>query len=171
MARFMGSFEEKTSRTLEREYDVSVIGGSLLGFAAVRSCGNAGMNTLLVERRSVLGWESTWGFALDFIESKSEAVRWLAAVMKAKGGLKNGHLDAPIMELELDWELQTTGPRYYSLPVALAMDEEGVGGVVISGKEGELMVRASAFIDATDNAFLIRYFPPRPVERSLFRLE
>ena len=111
MARFMGSFEEKTSRTLEREYDVSVIGGSLLGFAAERSCGNAGMNTLLVERRPVLGWESTWGFALDFIESESEAVRWLAAVMKAKGGLKNGRLDAPIMELELNWELQTTGPR------------------------------------------------------------
>tara|TARA_B100000949_G_scaffold219273_1_gene218333 strand:+ start:441 stop:596 length:156 start_codon:yes stop_codon:yes gene_type:complete len=51
------------------------------------------------------------------------------------------------------------------------MDEEGVGGVVIGGKEGELMVRASAFIDTTDNAFLIRYFPPRPVERSRFRLE
>ncbi len=82
----MGSFEEKTSRTLQREYDVAVIGGGLSGFAAARACGKAGLNTLLVERRSVLGWESTWGFALDFIESKSEAVRWLAAVMKAKGG-------------------------------------------------------------------------------------
>lgn len=175
MARFMGSFEEKTSRTLEREYDVSVIGGSLSGFAAARACGNAGINTLLVERRPVLGWESTWGFALDFIESKSEAVRWLAAVMKAKGGLKNGRLDASIMEmeLELERELANCGASllYYSLPVALAMDEEGVGGVVIGGKEGELMVRASAFIDTTDNAFLIRYFPSRPVERTLFRLE
>ena len=57
----MGSFEEKTSRKLETEYDVAVIGGSLSGFAAARACGNAGMNTLLVDQRTVLGWKSTWG--------------------------------------------------------------------------------------------------------------
>jgi len=43
---------------------------------------------------------------------------------EGKRGLKNGRLDAPIMEMEL----ANCGASllYYSLPVALAMDVEGV---------------------------------------------
>ena len=142
----------------DQHYDVAVFGGGLCGFAAARSCARAGLKALVIESRQVLGWESTWAFALDFTGGDSDASSWLAAASKKAGGARNGRLDAPILEMLLDRELDSSGADLllYSQPVAVALNEEGVGGVVIGGKEGELVIRATAFIDATENAILWR---------------
>lgn len=145
-------------RTADRDYDVAVLGGGLAGFAAARACARAGLETLIVERRPVLGWESTWAFQLDLEGSTSETAAAIAKAAEEAGGFRDGRLDAPILEMVLDREAQARGLSvlYYSQPVGAATDGERIGGVVVAGKSGEMVLRAMAFVDATENALLWR---------------
>lgn len=143
-------------RIADRHYDVIVLGGGLAGFAAARTCARAGLETLIVERRPVLGWESTWAFQLDYTPGDSETAKSLAAMMEAKGGLRKGRLDAPMLELVLDREASESNIAvlYYSQPVAVATEGETMSGVVIGSKSGEFTLRGKAFVDATENSLL-----------------
>jgi len=142
----------------ETRYDVAVLGGGLCGFAAARSLARAGARVLLVERRPVLGWEATWAFRLDLHEATCEAAQWFRDAMAAAGGCRNGFLDAPIAEIVLDKAASDAGMEVllYAQPVAVAQQGDLVSGVLLGTKSGEVLVRARAFVDATENALLWR---------------
>jgi len=137
-------------------YDVIVAGGGLSGFAAARACAQAGLNTLIVERRPLLGWEATWGFALDFADGASDTSQAIATKMTQAGGMKDGRLDAPILEIMLDREARENkiSLLYYAQPVAPLLEGERMVGLLVAGKSGEMTLRASVFVDATENGLL-----------------
>lgn len=143
-------------RTTDEIYDVAVIGGGLCGFAAARTCALAGLKTLVVEPRQLLGWESTWAFALDFATGRGETAKWLERATEDPKRRRDGRLDAPALEILLDEELGRSGASLllYAQPVGLAVDGDRVAGVVIGSKSGQVTVRAAAFVDATENALL-----------------
>lgn len=151
-------------RTLEQTYDVAVFGGGLSGFAAARICAKNGLKTLLIERRPLLGWESTWACALEFDgdrpQADDETVRAIAGAVEAAGGRANGLLDAPILEMVLDREAARVGLTllYYAQPIGVDVSTEGGDGrvrsVVVGSKSGHQPVRARAFVDATENRLL-----------------
>jgi len=145
-------------RVTDQVYDVIVLGGGLAGFAAARACATSGLATLVVERRPVLGWESTWAFELALEEGGSDAAAALVSAVKPAGGFCDGRLDAPILEMALDRELVASGADllYYSQPVAAAEADGTIGAVVVAGKSGELGLRARAFVDATETALIWR---------------
>lgn len=160
-------------RILEQQYDVAVAGGGLCGFAAARACAVAGLKTILIERRPVLGWESTWAFALDFEDpiweqTETEVACWLRDTMTQVKGISNNRMDAPILEMLLDRELERVGASllYYAQPVALGMSEQGVHTLVVGSKSGESEILAKAFVDATDNAILWKMAGGEVIEES-----
>jgi len=137
-------------------YDVAVVGGGLCGFAAARVFGRLGVRVALVERRPALGWEITW--ALQRHLAKIPASEWLLARLEALGAARGPLVDAPAVELLLDREAEVLGldVLLYAQPVALAVEDGRVAGLVIGTKSGEMVVRARAFLDATENALLWR---------------
>jgi len=143
-------------RTTDEIYDVAVVGGGLCGFAAARTCALSGLKTLVVEPRQVLGWESAWAFALDFAGGDRGTSKWLESATKDPTRRRNGRLDAPALEILLDGELARSGASLllYAQPVGLAIDDDGVSGVAIGSKSGQVTVRAAAYVDATENALL-----------------
>ena len=143
-------------KSSEQYHDVIIAGGGLSGFAAARACALAGLDTLIVERRPLLGWESAWALNLDLHGGTSDAARVLSSRMESAGGLKDGRLDAPILEMILDREATSCNLKVllYSQCIAPLIDEQGMGGVIAAGKSGEMALRSRAFVDATENGLL-----------------
>ena len=139
------------------EVDVAVIGGGMAGVAAALACAAAGRQTLLIEPRPLLGWEATAAFALDW-PGAQEDMGPLPAALRAAGGLRGDRMDAPLCEMVLERLLAASGAGLllYSTPVALWRDGDRVGAVVVGNKSGRQLVRARAFIDATEEALLWR---------------
>lgn len=139
------------------EADVVVFGGGMAGVAAALAAAAAGRETLLVETRALLGWEATSAFALDW-EGAETVSHPLLAALRAAGGAGGARLDAPICEMVLERLARQAGVEllFYSTPVAVWRDDDRVGGVVIGNKSGRQIVRARAFIDATEEALLWR---------------
>lgn len=141
---------------LSKPYDVAVFGGGLCGFAAAIKLAGTGRRVILVERRPVLGWEATWACQLALTENASLTVTALRAELARVGGLRGDRADAPIMEMVLDRQAKKAGMDVllYSQPVAVSVEDGSVASVTIASKAGELAVRATAFVDATENGFL-----------------
>ena len=140
----------------ETVYDVAVVGGGLCGFAAARVFGCLGAKVALIERRPALGWEITWAFQRHLDETP--ASHWLLSGLGALGAARDGLIDPPATELLLDREAEVLGldVLLYAQPVALALEDGRVVGVLLGTKSGEVAVRARAFLDATENALLWR---------------
>ena len=137
-------------------YDILVVGGGLSGFAcAVKSALN-GKSVLLVERRPVLGWESTWACQLDLSGKTGSVAQNIINTLSKVGGLKNDRGDAPILEMTLDRMAEQVGVDVllYSYPVRLIFDDKTAFGVVIGNKSGEQILKAKTIVDATEEALL-----------------
>ncbi|MBM4085254.1 MAG: FAD-dependent oxidoreductase, partial [Planctomycetes bacterium] len=141
---------------LTKAYDVAIFGGGLCGYAAAMKLAGAGRRVILVERRPVLGWEATWACQLALAESTSPTATALRSELARVGGLRGDRTDAPILEMVFDRQAKQAGVDVllYSQPVAVSVDDGRVASVTIASKAGELAVRATAFVDATENAFL-----------------
>ncbi len=139
-------------------YDVAVLGGGLCGFAAARGLARSGARVVLVERRPVLGWEATWAFHTELGDARCEAARWLSEAMAAAIGARGGLVDPPVAEILLDGEAAAAGIDVvlYAQPVAVAVADGRLTGVLLGTKSGEVHLRARAFVDATDNALAWR---------------
>ena len=154
-------------------YDAAVLGGGLCGFAAARRLARGGARVLLAERRPTLGWEATWAFHLELGTAKCETARWLCETLTAAGGCRDGRLDAPILEMVLDRGAAQAGIDLllYAQPVGVARRDGRLTSVVLGTKQGEVVVRARAFVDATENALVWRLAgghaaaPERPFAR------
>ena len=137
-------------------FDVAVVGGGLAGFAAAIASAEAGLRTIIVERRPVLGWEATWAFLLDAGSASSPIAASVLAAVEAAGGRRGDRLDAPILEITLDRLATAAGLRllYYATPVAIQTANGRVASVVLGWKDGQVAIRARVFVDATENDFL-----------------
>ncbi|MFC1715439.1 FAD-dependent oxidoreductase [Candidatus Poribacteria bacterium] len=143
---------------IEQLYDVAVIGGGLCGFASAVRAAENGKQVLLVERRPTLGWESAWACQLALDGSGSTIARRIGDELEKTGGLKQGRMDAPILEMVLDRLATKAGISVllYSYPVRLISENDEAFGVVIGNKSGEQIVKARVIVDATEEALLWR---------------
>ncbi|MEM7538877.1 MAG: FAD-dependent oxidoreductase, partial [Chloroflexota bacterium] len=143
---------------LGETYDVAIFGGGLCGYAAAWTCARAGFSTLLVERRPALGWEATWACQLDYTGGGGQVAQAIADAMTEAGGLRNNRLDAPILEMVLDREAANVGMTllYYAQPIDLEIAENEARTVFIGSKSGQQVVRAKAYVDATERGLLWR---------------
>ncbi|HGJ65602.1 TPA: FAD-dependent oxidoreductase, partial [bacterium] len=147
---------------MEKVYDIIVVGGGLSGFAcAVKSAQN-GKSVLLVERRPVLGWESTWAYQLDFHGDGKSVAKNIINTLDCVGGFSNNRTDAPILEMTLDRLANKYGISVllYSYPVRLISSDDKAFGVVIGNKSGEHILKARIVVDATEEAILWKQTEP-----------
>lgn len=144
--------------SIDKVYDVAVFGGGLCGYSAAARLRKAGHSVLLVERRAVLGWEATWAFCLESQVLPEFLGKELLGRLEALGGLREGRMDAPILELLLDRHAREIGMDVllYAQPVAVHAREKRVAAVSVGSKAGELLIHAKAFVDATDHGLLWR---------------
>lgn len=141
---------------IENLFDIAVIGGGLCGFASAIKAAENGKHVLLVERRPVLGWESTWASQLALNGSDSAISQRIAQELSKAGGFKQGRMDTPILEMVLNRLAAEAGVSVllYSYPARLIFDGNMAYGVVIGNKSGEQIVKAKVIVDATEEAFL-----------------
>jgi ribulose 1,5-bisphosphate synthetase/thiazole synthase len=144
---------------MKNGYDVVVVGGGLCGFACALSVAQSDRKVLLVERRPVLGWESTWACQLDLGDVNSPIARRILDELRSMGGLKGNTADAPILEMILDGLADEGGLSVllYSYPVRLIYEDDAAFGVVLGSKSGERIVKAGIIVDATEKASLWRH--------------
>ena len=140
-------------------YDVAVVGGGLCGFACAFKAAQNGREVLLVERRPVLGWESTWAYQLDLDRPRSSIAEIITEKLSSIGGLKDGIADGPILEILLNKiakEAENLTLLLYSYPIRLIFEGDKAYGVVLGTKSGERIVKAKVIVDATEEAILWR---------------
>ena len=139
-------------RIQESTYDVIVMGGGLRGVGAALTCARAGLRTLCAERRPLLGWEAVWAGCLSFDGTGAALAAELASRAERVGGLANGRLDGPVLEIALDGTAAEAGLDllYYAGPVAVLRASDRLEAVVVEGKAGSRTLHAKAFVDATD---------------------
>ncbi|MDO9541923.1 MAG: FAD-dependent oxidoreductase [Kiritimatiellia bacterium] len=138
------------------------MGGGLSGFAcAVKSAWND-KKVLLVERRPVLGWESTWACQLDFSGKADAVAQSVINMIGNAGGFRQNRADAPILEMALDRLADSAGVEVllYSYPIRVIFDGDTALGVVIGNKNGEQILKARVIVDATEEALLWRQTEP-----------
>ncbi|MEM7028884.1 MAG: FAD-dependent oxidoreductase [Chloroflexota bacterium] len=161
---------------LDQTYDVIVFGGGLSGFATARTCAKANLNTLLVERRPVLGWEATWANQLEFQDGHSDVAQTINQQLAKMGGVGNGLIDAPILEMVLDQEVTNCNLNllYYAQPVGIDAADQYLHAVHIVGKAEQHTLHARAFVDTSDNGLVWqlsggeRQLPPSSARYTLF---
>lgn len=147
---------------MNKIYDIIIVGGGLSGFACAIKSAQNGKNVLLVERRPVLGWESTWACQLNFYGETKSVARNIIDRLNSVGGFKNNKTDAPILEVALDRMAREYGVSIllYSYPVRIIYNNDSAFGVVIGNKSGEHIIKAKAIVDATEEALLRRQTDP-----------
>lgn len=154
----------------EQHYDIAIIGGGLCGVAAALRAAMDGRKVIIVEGRSALGWEVTWAHELSFeaaqtdilpYSAKLEIARQFEQRMEEVGGLRRGRIDAPIAEMLFDRMVDEAGVDVllFSFPEGLLVDTADGDlalGVSIGCKGGRVAIRATVFVDATEDGLLWR---------------
>jgi len=141
---------------MQKVHDVIVVGGGLCGFACAIKCAWSGKSVLLIERRPVLGWESTWAYQLDFGGKGSAVATRIVSELQNVNGFRNNRTDAPILEIALDRMAREAkiDLLLYSYPVRIVYDGDMAFGVVTGSKSGEQIIKGRTIVDATEEALL-----------------
>lgn len=146
----------------EKEYEVVVIGGGLSGITAALSVAEHGRKVLLVEKRASLGWEITSAFELDLpdihLNRSQSVVQSFLNRIRDVGGLRNGCVDPAIVEMLLGRLVTEVkcGLLLYTRPVKILRSADGISGIVVGNKNGEITIRGRICVDATENGFIWR---------------
>ena len=142
----------------EMEYDVAIFGGGYCGVAAALTAAAEGRKVLLIERRSTLGWETTWAFQCSLPESESSTGERLRSRLAECDALEGDRIDLAKTEylLDLFTEEDDVDLLFYSQPIEVEIAGDRASGVKIGNKNGEQWVRSRVFVDATEEAFLFR---------------
>lgn len=140
----------------ETIYDVAVLGGGMSGVATALKTAKAGQRVLLIERRAAPGWEATSAFNCQLDRSEGSVSRLIHQRMNGNGCLFENRLDIPSLEMLLVELLEDAGIDLllFSQPLATVTQNGAVQGVWIGNKEGEQLIRAKAYIDASENGLL-----------------
>lgn len=130
--------------------DVVVVGGGLAGVGAALTCAAAGLQTALIERRAVLGWEAAWAGQLGFTGGKSPLTRTVLQTCQQVGAWGSGRVDAPVLEMALNHQVLAAGvlQRNYWHPVQAAVAARLLTGLRCAGKSGQHQLHARVFLDA-----------------------
>ncbi|MGF1633164.1 MAG: FAD-dependent oxidoreductase [Phycisphaerae bacterium] len=164
-------------RPFDTHYDAAVLGGGLAGLTAALTLADAGRRVLLVEPRPLLGWEVTSAFHCTLRRGASPAARVVHRALSAARASRGEAVDAPSVEVVLDQLVEKHGIDLllYTRPVGLLVAGEQVSGVLVGSKQGEKVIRANQFVDASDEGLLWRQtdvdwvpLPPPAVRCAMF---
>ncbi len=136
--------------------DVLVVGGGPAGVGAALAAAEQGANTLLIERREMLGGTWTAGLVNPFFEFQNRG--WIVArLVERLGALDSWRdvgfhtFDTETMSFVLEQMMAEAGASYwYGVLMVDAIAHEGqVLGVVIESKAGREAILAKVVIDCT----------------------
>ncbi len=133
-------------------YDVAVIGGGMTGIGAALRSASLGRSTVILERRSALGWEASAAFDCRLDEHPSPVVTMIRKRLNACAGLLGTHLDPVIAQCQLDLLMQDEGidVLLFATPVGVHEANDGVHVLNVSSKGGVQQLRARTVLDARD---------------------
>jgi FAD dependent oxidoreductase/PBS lyase HEAT-like repeat len=151
-------------------WDVIVLGGGVAGCAAAAEAVAEGASALIVERRPVTGWEMTWAHAPEFSAGSGRFYAALREKLEVSGALLEGRVDPATATVTLDEVLEDLGVQQllYAQPLRLVTDGGRALAVAVATKSGQQVLRAKAFIDATETGLFWGSPSSAPPARSRF---
>lgn len=176
--RSAGLIEDRPYRCVfDRFWPCVVVGSGYAGFAAAAHLHKRGIDTLLVSLQGDLLWESGRAFAAA--AGSSESTEWAEFMdrLRAAGGFDESSIDGAIAEVEANHQVLASGLPLlsYAIPVAVESDGAGLSSIIVATKAGLRRIAGGQFIDATEEAILLRLadvdlpeFRPDHHEISLF---
>lgn len=171
----MGGARTRIDRiSQEINTDVLVVGGGLAGVAAAVAAARNGASVLLAEREGCLGGMATIGLVNPFMPYGVWVGDWrqdldrpvnagwfreLLEALDAEGGLEpegRQTFDEEILKLVLDRMCRNAGVRvlFHTMLTDVEREGDAVRSVVLSGKSGQMAVRATCYVDASGDADL-----------------
>jgi len=137
---------------LDRKHEIIVAGGGLAGWAAAVTAARAGRKVLLVSRRPNLGWEITSALSADLEPGASPLAVGILDRLVARGAARGHVVCPPAVELLLDKVAEEAGVELllYATPLAPAVADGRVCGLLVGSKSGQHTLRADLLVDATD---------------------
>lgn len=145
-----------------RDWDVAVFGAGYAGYAAATTAAAAGLATILIDRNCSLLWESAIARFPEAGGAPPEMRPFLHAAECATG-IADDWIDPGSAEWLACELLAETGvrPLFFAAPVAAGPARDGtLASVTIALRDRLATLRASAWIDATDDAILARLCDP-----------
>lgn len=152
-------------------FDVVVIGTGFAGYAAAMRLKEEGKRVLLVGQRSDMLWEA--GRAFHPLAGQSDDPMWQSLVGKLQA--RNGHHVSETQADHVPWfdgaqcEIlsteevvnQSLDVLYYVSPAAVELVDGNINAIVVATKAGYRRIVAGQWIDATENASLLRLAQPQ----------
>ncbi len=151
-------------------WDVVVLGGGIAGCAAAAESAANGAKTLLVERRPLVGWELTWAHAPEFSAGSGKLYTALRAKLQSVGAILEGRVDPATATIVLDEVVSGLGVSQllYSQPLRLVTEANRAQAVAVATRAGQAVLRAKAFVDATEAGLFWGHPSHAPAIRSRF---
>jgi flavin-dependent dehydrogenase len=139
-------------------YDVTVLGGGLCGISTALALADAGKKVIVVERRAMPGWEVTASFSVGFADSEQPITHRIHQQINAMGAMICDRVDPAHFEILIDRMLQQAGVDLllFAQPTGLQVVDGQATAVIIGHRAGEDLIRADAFVDATEQGILWR---------------
>ena len=142
----------------DRIYDLIIYGAGCAGFAAAQHAAAEGQSVLLLDGRGDLLWEFGRAFAPQSGHCDDAHWQQLVAGTQAAGMQGDNHLGGAAMEVQAAKMLRDSDVDYlfYAWPLKLDIADEKIQGLHLACKEGPRYVRAQRWIDASEQAMLLR---------------
>ena len=142
----------------DRIYDFIIYGAGCAGFAAAQHAADQGQSVLLLDGRGDLLWEFGRAFAPQSGHCDDAHWQQLVAGTQAAGMQGDNHLGGAAMEVQAAKMLRDSDVDYlfYAWPLKLEIEDEKIQGLHLACKEGPRYVRAQRWIDASEQAMLLR---------------
>ncbi|WP_309385888.1 FAD-dependent oxidoreductase [Cerasicoccus frondis] len=144
-------------------FDVVVNGAGYIGFAAAVKLAESGRKVLLCDAGGQLLWESTIALENTLVDG-SFGSDWelFLQKLKSQSAVTDTCLDAACAEIfaaRLLTQSDTITTLLYAMPVAVQYQDDALAAVIYATKEGFRRVRASSWVDATEDGSLLGCLP------------
>jgi len=146
-------------------FDVVVLGGGYVGFAAAREFAAAGKTTLLLEPSGQLLWESTQALQNRHAGGEDcEAWRSWISRLDVQGKVRGPFFDIAATEVEAAKEFLSGPPSlralFYAMPVAVSAALGSIAFITVATKAGFRRIRARRWVDASEEGLLSALYAP-----------
>lgn len=135
--------------------DVCVAGGGVAGLAAALTAAANGLETVLLEERSALGWEIPHGLDLYLAAQQTlpSLLKRIVDELRRRNAAREGILDPVASECLFDELVQQAKVRVHFRTMPGSW-EKASQLVRVTTKSGPMVIQARVVIDATENARL-----------------